>query len=74
MSDELDRRVLTLISEMIKFDFGDVDVVQTVWADRERLVRALVKIRDWDYEHSEALSLNRVSLILNEALTEVGEL
>lgn len=75
MSEELDHQVLTLLARLATDEEArdDINLIQGVWRDRQTLVDAMFRARDWDMLSAEARSLARVDHIINEALEEVGE-
>ena len=73
MSDKLDHEILSLVSRMIDTHSQDALLVRRIWSDRQTLVDGLKEMRDWDMTHSEALSIKRVQLLVENLLEDVYE-
>ena len=76
MSEALDNRVLSLLSEMISggSSRSDVDLVRRLWKERSLAVNALVNIRDWDMMHDRARDLDLVDDLCWDVLEQIDDL
>lgn len=73
MSEELDKEVLACLAYLIQEEPGEVETVQRLWKDRERLVDAMRAIVNWDLMSAEAFSIERARQIAEDVLRAVGE-
>lgn len=74
MSEKLDNEVLDFMARIIDSHSQDALLLRRVWSDRQTLVSGLREIQDWDLTHSEALSVDRVQVIVQNLLGSVYEL